>query len=60
MEPENRGNVLRGIASLSDMICCIGASEMNDHDVAKILVENELALRALVLFAIGHIWTDMR
>jgi hypothetical protein len=55
---------IRGAAALSEMLDCIGAVQLSgepigDHAVAKIMVENEMNLRALLEFAIGAIADEM-
>jgi hypothetical protein len=46
------GNQLRGAAALAEMLDCIGGEGVTDHDVAKLLTDNELDLRELLSFAI--------
>lgn len=46
--------VLRGAAALADAIEIIGADGKTDHDLAKIIVDNEPHLRALIKTAIEH------
>lgn len=43
---------LRGAAALSDLLDCVGTG--GDHNVAKILVENEMQLRALLTFSLDE------
>jgi hypothetical protein len=45
---------LRGAAALNDMLECIGADSASDKAVAKLLVDNELVLCALLSFALQH------
>jgi hypothetical protein len=58
---------IRGAAALSEMLDYIGAihavqlsgDPIEDHAVAKILVDNEINLRALLEFAIDAIADEM-
>lgn len=43
---------ITGAAAITEMLECIGASDTNDHDVARILVDHEMAIRALMTFAL--------
>lgn len=43
---------IRGIAALEEALGVVGVPEMTDHDMAKIICEHELELRALVNFAL--------
>lgn len=50
---------LKGIAALIDLLNCIGtgtagAADQCDHEVAKILVENEMELRSLIPALLYH------
>jgi hypothetical protein len=54
MERENIIGAIRGAAAVQEAIDRIGASDEGggDHDIAEIIVKNELALRDLVRFAL--------
>jgi hypothetical protein len=48
MPYENRtARAIAGIAALTEMLDCIGREGIEDHEVVKILTENELELRAM-------------
>lgn len=53
-------DAMRGAAALAEMLDCIGAVDpsgesIGDHAVAKILVESEMQLRALLHDALDRI-----
>lgn len=61
---DNHPPLLRGIAALSAALNCIGGLAPNgdsigDHAVAKIVVDNELELRALVKFAVDTLAEEL-
>lgn len=60
----NTAKMLRGAAALQEMLDCIGNPDPNtaqpDQIVAKILVENEMELRALVRDALALAFNRLR
>lgn len=49
-------SALKGAAAVAEAIELIGNDqEKTDHDMAKIIVENELAIRDLVSFALKRL-----
>lgn len=59
----HRADVIRGVAALAEMLDCIGGIDpsgesIGDHAVAKILVEYEISLRALVKYSIEQMAGD--
>lgn len=55
---DNIPNTIKGVAALSAALACIGAHTQSDSDVAKVVVENELALRDLVRYALNALASD--
>lgn len=53
MDSEDKAKVIEGVAKLMRAIGVIGHG--TDHDLAKIVVDGELELRALVQFALGEL-----
>jgi len=43
---------LRGAAAITQMLDMIGTDGMDDHDMARVFVENELEIRDLVSLAL--------
>lgn len=55
MTPRNL-SALKGAAAVAEAVNLIGNDrEKTDHDMAKIIVENELAVRDLVRFALKRL-----
>ncbi len=54
MAKENIASAIRGASAVQEAIDRIGTSDegTGDHDIAKIIVDNEIALRDLVRFAL--------
>lgn len=52
-------DALRGAAALQECLDTIGAEGLTDHDLAKIIVENELECRTLVRWAVARLATDI-
>lgn len=46
---------LRGAAALMEMLHHIGANNVTDHDVARVLCDNELELREMLSFAMSKL-----
>jgi hypothetical protein len=44
----NEAMVLAGLAALTEMLDMIGRETTDDNDVARVMCENELELRALI------------
>jgi hypothetical protein len=57
MTPEEKAQVIEGIAKLMRAIGTIGRG--TDHDLAKIVVDGELELRALYKFAIDELASSL-
>ena len=60
---DSMSETIRGVAALMQMLECIGGMDdtgesLTDHDVARIMCRDELALRALVRFALGQLVKD--
>lgn len=51
MQPRTQARV--GAGALEKALDLIGEPDKTDHDLAKIIVDNEVELRALVRYAIG-------
>ena len=54
---------IRGVAALAEALDCIGAmhpsgDNKTDHDLAKVVVENEMPLRELVSYALECLAKD--
>jgi hypothetical protein len=49
---------LRGAAAIAEMLDLIGAQDVTNHDVAKVLVENELAIRDMLAFVLSRLAGD--
>jgi hypothetical protein len=47
-----RARRLRGAAALMETLECIGHQNRDDHDMAKIMCDEELELRELLSFAL--------
>lgn len=50
-----RARRLRGAAALMEAIDLIGATNSDDHQMAKVIVENELELREVLSFALREL-----
>lgn len=50
-----RARLLRGLAAIDEMLDVIGAHDKDDHEVARVLCDNELDIRELVMFALSKI-----
>lgn len=48
-------NLLVGGGALAQMLQCIGDTEKTDHDIAKLLVDNEKELSELMKFAMSQL-----
>lgn len=48
-------SALKGASAVAEAIELIGEDGKTDHDMAKIIVENELAIRDLVRFALSRL-----
>jgi hypothetical protein len=60
---DNIANTIKGAGALQEALDCIGATEPNgdgktDHALAKIIVDNELALRDLVRYSLNALATE--
>lgn len=51
----DRSAILHGAAAINGMLELIGIEGKTDHDVAKILVDQELNIRAFLRFATGEL-----
>lgn len=51
----NRSNLLRGAAAMHAMLDIIGEEGRTDHDLARIFVDDEIAIRAFLKFAIEQL-----
>lgn len=49
---ENHAAAIKGAGALQEALELIGAQDKTDHDMAKVIVDNELELRELVRFAL--------
>lgn len=47
-----KSKALHGAAAVTEMLDLIGSHYVSDHDIAKVLTEHELDIRALVAFAL--------
>jgi hypothetical protein len=52
------GQILEGLSVITRMLDCIGDQESSDKDVVHFLVENELAIRAVIRFASRMLWRE--
>lgn len=52
MDEDETANVAEGYAVLTRALGTIGAHNNSDHDLAKVIVEGEMKIRALLAFAI--------
>jgi hypothetical protein len=50
-----RARQLRGAAALLEAVTLIGATNADDYDVARVIVENELELRELIAFSLREL-----
>lgn len=60
---DNIPRTIKGVAALAEALDCIGATQpngdnANDDLLAKIIVDNELALRELVRFSLNALATE--
>lgn len=51
----SRAMRLRGAAALTEMLAVLGDDRYDDHTVARLLVDNELELRALLRYALRKV-----
>lgn len=51
--------ILQGAAAIVRAVDCIGEEGVTDHDCAKVIVESELAIRKLILFAVIKISEEL-
>jgi hypothetical protein len=51
-KPQEAADIAEGWAALTRALDIIGQSEMTDHDLAKIIVDHELQIRMLLIFAL--------
>lgn len=49
-----RARRLRGAAALIEALKMIGAENATDHDMAEVIVENELELREMLAFVLNE------
>lgn len=55
---ENITLSIKGAAALSEALDQIGGHEKSDHDLAKVIVENELSLREFLRWGLYRLATD--
>lgn len=56
---KKRAAFLRGLAAVTEMVDSIGGHDVDDHDVAKVLVDNEMDIR-LFLRDATKAWMEWR
>ncbi len=55
---EEWAKAIHGCGALMEILDLIGTGEKTDHDIAKLIVENELRLEALLRFALDRLAQD--
>lgn len=56
---ENMPAAIKGAGALAEALDLIGASEKTDHDMAKIIVDNDAALREFLKWGLASLATDL-
>jgi hypothetical protein len=56
---EEWANAVHGCGALMEMLDWIGVEETTDHDLAKLLMDNEHRLEALLKFALDRLAQDI-
>lgn len=46
---------LRGVAALTECLELIGATNVTDHDLARVFTDNELEIREMLAFTLGKL-----
>lgn len=56
---DDDANAIRGVAALQEALALIGMPGATDMAMAKIIVDNEMACRALVRFALDRVASEL-